>query len=313
MSITARNVSIDAALTNLSIAFKIEGLIGDLVVPIIPVVKDTWKYYQWSISDDFRNYYGRDLRAPGALAKTIDFSTQISSYLAEEYALNIFILDKEKQNADSVLNLEISKTKRLKQSLMLAREIRLAKIFTNPNNFASTNKVTLSWTSQWNNTNYTGNIVKELDDAKEAIRKQIGIHPNTIIIPETVADVMKNDKNIIELLKYTKSDMLENGDLPKKIRGMNVVIASSVTNNANEGAGNSIVDVWWKNVVLAYINMENPTIDSISFVYGFRPQQFTVRRWRDEPRKWDYIEMEYAEDVRVVSNVAWYLIKDVIA
>jgi len=35
-------------------------------------------------------------------------------------------------------------------------------------------------------------------------------------------------------MKYTKGDMLENGDLPKRIRGMNVVIAGAVANNAND-------------------------------------------------------------------------------
>lgn len=84
------------------------------------------------------------MRAPGALSKTIDFSTSTKTYSAEEYALNVFILDKEKQNADSVLNLEISKTNRLKQSLMIAREARIAAIFTDANNYASTNKTTLS-------------------------------------------------------------------------------------------------------------------------------------------------------------------------
>lgn len=41
MSTTARNVSVDMALTNLSIAYKVEGLIGDVVVPNVPVVKDS--------------------------------------------------------------------------------------------------------------------------------------------------------------------------------------------------------------------------------------------------------------------------------
>jgi len=47
MSMTARNVSVDMALTNLSIAYKVEWLIGDLVVPSIPVVRDSGKYFEW--------------------------------------------------------------------------------------------------------------------------------------------------------------------------------------------------------------------------------------------------------------------------
>lgn len=107
--------------------------------------------------------------------------------------------------------------------------------------------------------------------------------------------------------------MLENGDLPKRIRGMSVIIAGAVANGAIDGATDSIADIWGKNVVLAYINTANPTVDDISFVYGFRSQQLTVRKWRDDPKKGDFIEMEYCEDIKVVSNVAAYLIKDCIA
>lgn len=108
---------------------------------------------------------------------------------------------------------------------MIAREQRVASIFTNLDNYASGNKVTLSGSAQWSHADYTGNIAKEIDAAKEVVRKKIGRRPNTIIIPEAVADVMKNNDSIIELMKYTKGDMLENGDLPKVIRGLKTVIA----------------------------------------------------------------------------------------
>lgn len=312
MSTTARNVTVDQALTNISIAYTPEGLVTDQVVPKIAVPKDTGIYWEWSRSDDFRNFNGQDLRAPGTEAKTIDWSTSKKTFSCEEYSLNTSIDDKAKKNADSVLNLEISKTKRLKNALMISREARVASVFTDANNFASTNKVTLSGTSQWNNASYAGNIVKELDTAKEAVRKQIGRRPNTIIIPEAVADVMKNNSSIIELLKYTKSDMLENGDLPKKLRGMNVIIAGWVSNLAADGATDNIADIWGKNVVLAYVN-PNPMVDDISFIYGFRSEDEQITKWRDDPKKSDFIENAYSEDVKVVSNIAAYLIKDCIA
>jgi len=313
MTLTARNVQVDQALTNLSVAYKVEGLIWDIIVPKIPVVKDTGLYYEWSKSDDFRNYNGRDVRAPGAVSKTIDFSSSTKTYATEDYALNVKILDKEKKNADSILNLEISKTNRLKGSLMLSREARIAWVFTNLNNYASSNKVTLSGTSQWDNASYAGNIVKELDAWKEAVRKQIWRRPNTIIIPEAVADVMKNSASFIELLKYTKGDMLENGDLPKVLRGMKVIIAGWVTNNANDGAADSIADIWGKHVIMCYINYANPTIDEISFIYGFTSEDLTVRKWREDPAKADVVEMEFSEDIKLISNVAGYIIYNAIS
>lgn len=54
-------------------------------------------------------------------------------------------------------------------------------------------------------------------------------------------------------------------------------------------------------------------VDDISFIYGFRSEDEQITKWRDDPKKSDFIENAYSEDVKVVSNIAAYLIKDCIA
>jgi hypothetical protein len=58
-------------------------------------------------------------------------------------------------NADSVLRIEMSKSKFLKNSLLMSREKRVAAILRDAANYDTNNKRTLSGTSQWNNASYT--------------------------------------------------------------------------------------------------------------------------------------------------------------
>lgn len=168
---STRDVHVDQALTNVSINYKPVGFIADKVSPIIPVKNDSDKYYVWDRAEAFRAF--DDLRAPGAEARMIDDNVSTATYSAEEYSLKGKVTDRAKKNADSVLRLEISKTNRVKNALMLGREKRVAALFTTAANYASTNKVTKSGTSQWNDASFAGNPITDIDTGIEAVRKQI--------------------------------------------------------------------------------------------------------------------------------------------
>lgn len=306
-----RTIHVDAALTNVSIAYKPTGLIADMLSPVIKVVKDSDKYYEWDKATDLS--IPSDRRAPGAEANLIDMKATPKNYSAEEYALKTKVTDFEKRNADSILKLEISKAQNVKTKLMLAREKRVADNFRDATAYDSTNKVTLSGTSQWNNGSYTGNPIDLIDTAIEAVRSATGMRPNVIVIPGTVANVFKNNAKVIELLKYTHATLLEGTGLPNEIRGLKLLVPGAVYNTANEGAAASLADVWGKDIFIGYINYDGNYMDNISFSYTFRSQEMETRKWRDEAIRSDLIETSYVEDHRLVAPSAGYLIKNVIS
>jgi len=316
-------VHIDAALSNVSLGYHPIGMIAEKIFPIISVKKESDKYYEWNKGDAFR-VPDTTMRADGTRSKTIGFGISTSTYSAEEYALNAEVTDRQLANADSVINLRSAKTRRLKDLIMLDQEIRVATLLTTQGNWASTNRVQLSGTQQWNNASYdntvsASTIESRIDVGKEAVRTQTGgLEPNVVIIPSAVAKVIKKDSKIRDLIKYTHADLLVDGDLPPKLWGMDVIIPKTSKNTSKEGnATQTLTDVWGKHVVLIYAP-SNPGLDEFACGYIFRVSNsahtpWGVRTWREEDRKAEIIETEICQDEKLVSNVGGYLIEDCIA
>src|SRR3954467_5735836 len=94
------NVHIDQVLTNISLGWPVNGLVGENLFPSIPVRKQSDKYY----------VFGReawlpetsDYRAPGTEANEIPGLTlSQDSYYAQEHALQMAIPDEEREHTDS--------------------------------------------------------------------------------------------------------------------------------------------------------------------------------------------------------------------
>lgn len=276
------------------------------------VQKESDKYYVWNREDAFRTW--DDKLAPGAEARTIDFTISNDSYFAEEFGLKTRILWRDLNNADSVLKLEMNKTRKLKDSLLVSREKRVATLFTTLLTFASGLSTTLSGASQWNNGSYVGDPVLEIDNAKEAVRLACGFYPNVIIIGAAIVPVLTNNAKYREHYKYTAADIAGNG-LPPVLRGMKTLVPGGINTTSNEGAATpTTADLWGKNIILAYVNLSNEAmVDDFSLAYTFRSQDYQTRKYDVDSQRAEYIETTAIEDVKVVSNVAGYLIKSVIS
>jgi hypothetical protein len=59
----ARDLHIDTALTNVTVSYNPGGFIADIVAPVVPVSKESDKYYVWSREETLRTF--EDLRADG--------------------------------------------------------------------------------------------------------------------------------------------------------------------------------------------------------------------------------------------------------
>lgn len=308
---TVRNVHVDTPLTNFSIGYHPTGFVAERIAPPMKVNFESDKYYVWNRDSAFRvsSDGTGSLRADKTEAREVDFGLSTSTYTAEEYALKILVSDREKRNADSVLRLRESKLRRLQDILMLEQEIRVATLLTTGANWDASH--TGQPSPQWNQSNAL--IEKNIDDAKEIVRLAIGFDPNTIIIPSAVAKVIKRDSEIRDLIKYTKNDLLVNGDLPPVLFNLNVIIPGASYTASKEGASSiTYADVWGDNVLLLYVE-EGQQIDSPTPVKIFRSENWNVRSWRVEEKKSEAIEVSVIQDEVLTSNISGYLFTNVLA
>lgn len=135
--------------------------------------------------------------------------------------------------------------------------------------------------------------------------------PNTLELPAEVALTLANHPDIIDLRKYTDPKLINDTGLPTKLLGLDVVVGGAGYNTANPGQTASLADVWGTDVIMAYVE-KNPKIKSLQYGITFRTTKY-VRKWRDEAREGDIVEVNDINDVAIVANGCGYLLQTAIA
>ena len=116
------NVHIDAALTNLAIRYRNLMFVADMVFPIVPVVKESDKYYVFS-REELREV--DTFRAVGAPSNEIDWDVTNATYSAEEYALKKLVPDRIVNNADAPIRPRMTTQDKLLKLIYLGYEKRV--------------------------------------------------------------------------------------------------------------------------------------------------------------------------------------------
>lgn len=317
-------VHIRQDLGNLSIGYHPVGRVAEQVWPVFPVTHEEDDYWFWDKGQAFnitRSDGNGSMVADGTPSKELSFGATIKSYKALQYKYKTKITDRQRRNADSSLQLEISKTRRVKDILYLDYETRVASQVTNGSNYASANKTTNSGTTQWNDASFTSiptggqsTIQSQLLAGKEAVRKATGgLVANKVLIPESVLTVMANDKGLAELYKYTRADGLASGNpFGPKIAGMDIICPTVMSQSVTEGEAANLADVWGKNVVIFY-SEPNPGLDTLTFGLTMRVGGDVVRSWRDEEVESTFYEPAIIQDENPISWDCAYIIINAIA
>lgn len=310
MSYRPGELHVDAALTNVTVAYKPNGFIADQLAPIVPVSKESDKYYVFDREESLRTF--NDLRADGSEANTIEMKFSKDTYFCEEYALNIAITDRQKKNADSALKLEMRKSKHLKNTLLLSREKRVATLVRALANYATGHKVTLTGADQWSDTGFTGDPLQQIDDGIQTIYDATGQFPNFLLLPYSVATVLANNAKFLERVKYTKDNLVSSTGLPKIIRNMVVLTPGAVETTSLEGANAATFATVWGNDLVMGISNGGSIMDELSQFYTFRNEEWKTYKWYEKSKKSTFIETSVIEDTKKISDVAGYIIKNVV-
>jgi len=311
------NYHIDAALTTFAVEIGAGGpFVADKIFPIVEVKKESDKYKIYpkpEIRDDVET-----IRSASGLAPEIDWKPSEDTYSCKEHALRRFIPDRTRNNADNPIKLEQNTIRKLLHKIRLGIEKRVKSIGMSPSYI--TNNATPS--VKWDSTTSTPEIEKNIDTAKEAVVKQCGFEPNIIVIPPAVAKVIKRDPSIRELIKYTNSDLLVNGDLPPTIFNLKVIIPGAIEDISNPAQAQDLARIWSEdNVLIAYVDPEADDTDTITLGKQFRckmtahqvDELIAVWRYREEARHGEWFEVGLLNDEKLISAACGFLLTDVLA
>jgi hypothetical protein len=186
-------------------------------------------------------------RAPGSATARIQKKYSSTPYSLEQHSIEETVPYELMDDAAQVpgIDLGAAAVRSALDIIRLRLEKGQADLARNAALYASTNKETLSGTSQWSHASSTP--ILAIEAAKASVRSQIGIRPNTLLLSGAVFDVLKQHATIVDRIKYTSRDVAT-PELLASIFGVErVVVADAVWHN-----GTAMVDVWGKDALLAY-------------------------------------------------------------
>lgn len=305
---------IERNLTNYSQRYTNPALVNEKLFPSVMVKFEADKYIIYGL-ENFNLY--ETLRANGAESTQVDWSFSEGSYFAEEYSLKDIVTDRDKANADKPLTLDIDTLELVTDGVDLAKEDRAATIARDTANYVTGNTSALSGTSQWSDY-ANSDPLSDFKTMQVAVHKGSLKYTNTVVLPYEVALTLAYHPAILELVKYTESGLLQTLDgglgeglLPRRLFGMEVVVAGASVNTSNPGQAASLSAIWGTDVIAAYVE-KAPKLKSLSYGKTFRTEKY-VRKWREESRHGDWIEYNDINDLALTAPATGYLLQTVIA
>lgn len=305
------NVHIDAVLTNLAIHYLNPAFVAPEFLPIIPVVKESDKYYKFG-KEELRDI--DSLRAVGAEAKEVDWDVSSETYSAEEYALKKLVPDRIVQNSDKPIRPKKTTTNKLMKWIGIGYEKRAQTLIQSRTNITRGGTPSIKWDASSGVT-----IEKNVDTAKESIRTNSGATANRILLSVPVKNVVKIDGTVRDLIRYTMpaaSKLLTDGELPPVLWNLKTVIAGSIENTANEGQSDAIGDIWNDAVLVAYVDPD-PSLETLTLGYTMRVKvngklDVVVKKWRVDKRDGEMIQVAVIQDEKIVAEECGYILTDVL-
>lgn len=273
------NVAPDPVLTRLAVELGQGGPgIADKIAPVATVVRDDFKYAKFGreeTKDDVRTE-----RAPGTGANEVTFGQTFATASVVNHSLKRRIADEMRNNAPDPGKIERRGTKILTGKLMLGNEKRVAALLE-----AASNTQTAPST-KWDAAS-GATIRKDVLAARETFRRQAGMYPNVMVVPPSVSAVMKNDSGLLELLKYTRGNLIEDGMI-SKFEGMSFLVPGQIEDASNPGAAQSFADVYNSDEVY-YLFVDPAAGDDLEALTALRQvrsmatvaQPFTAVKWRE--------------------------------
>jgi hypothetical protein len=308
---TPSDVHVDAPLTNISVAYMQDQsrYVAQKIFPIVPVPKQTNKYFKFTKDDWFRDEVKR--RAPSTESAGGGWNMTTDSYSCDVWGLH---KDLDKQllaNYDNPLNPTRNATQWLTQMMLIRQEVQWAADFFKSGIWGTDNTPGTLWDT------ITSDIQGNVETAKKTILQNTGFKANTFLVGYDVYLAMKKNTAIKDQFKYTTSRSITKEMLQAYFDIDNFMVLEAVQNTANEGATGSYSFInGSKAALVAYVNpapaIEMPSAgyffnwaDELSPSEGMGP--WGVTQFYIQERKAIRVEIEAAWDNKLVSSDLGYM------
>lgn len=298
----SNQVHVDTLLSNMSVKYRNNLYIAMEVFPELPVKKtsDLFRVYE-------RNFRLPDtIRAKGASSREHDFDVSSAAYNLERHSLKNYVSDTDQDNYD-LADLRAEMTEELTDVILRRLEKSVADLFTTTN--WSLN-VSLAAGANFNANTVTSNPIPVFDTGATTVINNSGLKPNFGILPRDGYIGCKNHQSVLDRVKYTSAEMTEKM-LAALLDLEQLLVPLASIDTAAPGATSSISAIFGDNAFLGYKPKSAGPLKA-SAGYIIRKNIPMVKKWRDEEREAEAIEVNMEYSARIVASLSGYLIRDII-
>lgn len=308
-------VHIDRPLSNVSVAYmqSQDRFISTKVFPVVPVERQTDKYFTYTKGDWFRD----EAERVGDAAATVGSGYTLSndSYSADVWGIHKDIGRLTRGNADAQIDPEVEATEFVTQRILMRRERQfITDAFAGSIWGTTTTPGTL-----WDNA--ASDPEADVDVAKDTILQNTGYEANTMVIGYQVFQALKRNPSIGDRLKYTTPDAPTEAFLANFFGVDRLFVGKTVYNSAVEGATTSMSFAYGKHALLLHV-APRPALRTPSAGYTFSWRNGVsqgngldvgIRNFRMEDLDADRIEGKAAFDHKIVATDLGYFLESVIS
>lgn len=317
---TAHDVHVDAALTNISIAFlqNANNFVASRVFPRVPVAKQSDRYFTFDRGDFNRDEAQK--RAPGTESAGGGYRIDNTpTFYCDVYAFHKDIPDQIVANADVALDLQRAAADFVAHKMLIRHEKDWANtyftggVWTNDFDGVASSPAS-DEVLQWNDA--SSDPIANIRSGITTIEESTGFTPNTLTVGKHVMDALEDHPDIVDRIKY--SGMTGAGGNPARVNEQTlaqlfglerVLVCRAIENTADEGATNSHSFIQGKKALLSYApptpSLLTPTA-GYTFVWdGYLNQNngmgFATSRFRMDHLKSERVEGEMAFDHKLIA------------
>lgn len=304
---------VDQYLTNFSVSYRQgqDQFIAPRAATPVPVLNESDKYAVYP-----RGYFWRDeaeVRPLGGRPVQVGYKTGFDQYLAEEWALEHTIDDRQRRNAASPFDLDETGVMLL-EGKQLIRQDRL---------WVQKFWKTGVWGHDRDGASAVAGVgfapfddaasdpVETIEGERTLFRTKSGFRPNTIVLGANVRSKLKTNPSMVDRVKYTQTGIITNQLLAALFEVDTVLEAGSIYNAANEGAADDIQfiadpDAFWMGYIEPTARMDAPTAIARFAWTGLIPGAMNqlggvITRGRDDRAYSDWIHSRSAFDLKLVA------------
>lgn len=323
---TAGDVHVNTPLTNFSQKYLMgaQTFIASRAFPNLPVAKQSDLYYEFNRGDFFRDE--AKLRADGTESAGTGFRLSTSPYFANVWAFHKDVTDRQRANADSPVQLDISATQFVTHKLLIRRELDFVSSYISSGlwgtdmtgvNSGPTGSQFLRWDQA------ASDPIADIRTGARTIQGATGYRPNKMIISRKGYDALLDNDAVLARITggadRNTPAMVMRRLLAELFELDEIFVLDAVYNSevANQDATQETIAFVGGNDALLYyapntIGLNEPTAGaqfSWTGYVGATSNGARIKRFRNELTASDRIEGEMAFDYKLTgAQLGYYFI-----